>query len=325
MNQAKTTPKDFFLHLGATIALYIGAGALINLSFSIINYYFPDELAGYFYGNAMAWPISMLIVLVPILYVIEWLIKKDIRISPEKSELWVRRWRIYLTLFLTGIVLAGDLIALINTYLNGEISVRFIYKFLVILVVLGIIFAYYILEKVRPTSRTRQTLSYVGIALVLAAIIMGFVTVGSPNKQRSLRFDNQRISDLQNLQYQIVNNWQQKKKLPATLAELADPLYGTIVPTDPETKASYEYTVKTPLSFELCATFDLAYVDTKGRGEFGYGGGISYPARDMYYPYMPDGENWKHEAGRSCFTRTIDPEKFPPYENPQTEKVLRAF
>jgi uncharacterized membrane protein len=112
----KTTPKDFFLHLGATVALYVAVGALINLWFTVINYYFPDALAGYFYGNAVAWPISMLIVLVPIFYVLEWLIARDAAKTPEKNDLWIRRWRMYLTLFLVVILIGGDLITLINTF-----------------------------------------------------------------------------------------------------------------------------------------------------------------------------------------------------------------
>ena len=62
----KTTPRDFFLHLGATIALYAAATALINLSFSIIDYLQPDALANYFSASSIAWPISMLVVLAPI-------------------------------------------------------------------------------------------------------------------------------------------------------------------------------------------------------------------------------------------------------------------
>lgn len=312
MNPIKTTPKDFFLHLGATVTLYISVIALINLSFSIINYLFPDALAGYFFANSIAWPISMLVVLVPIFYVLEWLIKKDIKLIPEKGELLIQKWRIFLTLFLTGAVIAGDLIALINTYLNGEISSRFVYKFLAILVILAIVFAYYILEKIHKASVTKAILAYAGIVIVLIAIVGGFLVVGSPTKQRNMRFDNQRVSDLQNIQWQIVNYWQQKEQLPVTLASTTDPLYGGIIPTDPETKSEYEYVVKGATSFELCANFALAYEDMQGKGRFGYGGGIAYPAVDMSYPsYGGIDNNWKHEAGRTCFARTIDPEKYP--------------
>lgn len=303
MNPIKTTPKDFFLHLGATIALYISAVALINLLFSIINYCFPDALAGYFSAGSIAWPISMLIVLIPILYVLEWLIKKEIKIIPEKNDIWIQKWRIYLTLFLTGAVIAGDLIALINTYLNGEISIRFVYKFFVILIVLAVIFTYYILEKIGKASKTKTTLSYVGIILALIAIISGFLVVGSPSKQRNLRFDSQRVNDLQNIQYQIVNYWQQKGKLPATLASTSDPISGFIIPSDPENKTAYEYSIKDITKFEICATFSLPYEDMQGKGS-------SYPIDMSYPPYGIDG-TWKHDAGRYCFERVIDPEKYP--------------
>lgn len=315
--QTNTTAKDFFLHLGATVALYISVGALINLVFAIINYSFPDQLSGYFYANTVAWPISMLVVLVPVLYVLEWLIKKDIDKVPEKKDIWVRRWRIYLTLFIGGAIMAGDLIALINTYLNGEISIRFFYKFLALLVIVGVVFTYYILSKVWKAPKTRKTLAGAMIVIVLASIVGGFVIAGSPTKQRDLRFDSQRTSDLQSIQWQVVNYWQQKGKLPTKLADLNDALYGTKVPTDPETEVDYEYTTKGQLSFQLCATFARDYEDTKGRGAYGggyYGGYGRIAAPDMVsYPSYPGGvaDNWEYKAGKTCFDRTIDPEKYP--------------
>ncbi len=323
----KTTPKDFFLHLGATVALYIAAGALINLAFSIINYYFPDALAGYFYGNAVAWPISMLIVLVPILYVIEWYINRDISRMPEKADLWIRRWRIYLTLFLTVVLMGGDLITLINTYLNGEITMRLVYKVIVIILIAGSIGKYYFFN-LNSTHRfakmSRRFNAWFGIIIVLAAIITGFIAVGSPAKQRALRFDSQRINDLSNIQWQVISHWQQKEKLPISLTELNDKLSGYIVPSDPETKAAYEYSVKAVsgtntvpggLSFELCATFGETSQDNKGRGDY-YGGRGVYPSvMNMSYPSypIPGGveDVWDHDKGRTCFDRTIDPEKYP--------------
>lgn len=310
MNQTNTTPKDFFLHLGATIALYASAIALINLSFSIINYCFPDVLSGYFYSSSIAWPISMLIVLVPILYVLEWLIKKDIVMIPGKNEIWIQRWRIYLTLFLTGVVIAGDLITLINTYLNGEISIRFVYKFFVILIVLAIIFTYYILEKINKAQKTKTVLIYLGIIIVLIAIVSGFIVVGSPGKQRAIRFDSQRVSDLQNIQWQIVSHWQQKGKLPNSLEDIKDSISYRSIPVDPENNSSYEYIAKDPMKFSLCSSFSLDSQDNKGRGDYGYGGGMMTSPK-MMYPIIGSDDNWNHKSGHTCFERTIDPEKYP--------------
>lgn len=313
----KTTPKDFFLHLAALIALYITVPALLSLIFAIINYLAPDQLAGYFTAHSIAWPISILIILVPILYVLEWVIIKDVRENSEKKNIWIWRWRIYLTLFLAGAAIAVDLVTLINTYLGGEISARFIYKVLAVIVVSGAVFKYYffsINEKYKLAKIAKQGSIWGGIILVIAAIIGGFLVVGSPAKQRALRFDDQRVSDLQNIQYQVRNYWQQKGKLPTVLSDLNDSLSYMSVPNDPENKKMYEYTMKGGASFELCANFALATENTSGKGGY-YNGSIAYP---MY----PDGanENWKHETGRTCFTRTIDPELYP--VNSKTAKPL---
>lgn len=322
----KITPKDFFLHLGATVALFAAVIALINLSFSVINYYLPDQLAGYFYANNIAWPISMLVILTPLLYVIEYFIIRDIRKSPEKANLWIRNWRIYLTLFFTGATIVGDLITLINVYLNGEISSRFIYKVLIVLIIAGIVFVYYLLTKTQvheqdgvvTKSKSQITLAWIGLVMVLLAIVTGFIAVGSPNKQRNLRFDGERVNDLSNIQWQVISHWQQKGTLPNSLSDLKDNVSGYNIPLDPKTESAYEYAVIKTLSsanpsFELCANFALSTQDNKGRGDF-YGSN-SYPtmAISSRYDvgYYEGNDNWKHEAGRVCFTRTIDPDKYP--------------
>lgn len=322
----QTTPKDFFLHLGATVALYVATGSLINLSFSIINYLNPDALAGYFYGSSIAWPISMLVVLVPILYVLEWVINRDIAKVPEKMNIWIRKWRIYLTLFSAVILMAGDLIFLINTYLSGEITSRFVYKVLVILVIAGAIGKYYFFSlypDFKPFgSRTstnwakiaRRFNAWLGVAFVLVVIITGFIIVGSPAKQRAFRFDQQRINDLSSIQWQLISYWQSKGALPLSLEETKDSLSGVNVPTDPETKVAYEYKRKTATSFELCATFGQPSQDLKGRGSFGgnYDIAVSYPS---YYPGY-ESESWDHKAGRTCFDRKIDPDRYPVMPKP---------
>jgi hypothetical protein len=258
---------------------------------------------------------------------LEWFIGRDIARMPEKADLGIRRWRIYLTLFLAVVLFGGDLIVLINTYLNGEITLRFVYKIIIILFVAGSIGKYYFFS-LHPDFKwakvARRSNAWFGIIFVLVAIVMGFIAVGSPSTQRSLRFDSQRINDLSNIQYQVVNYWQAKQKLPAALTDLNDSISGFIVPADPDTKAAYEYDVKavasvkgipSGLTFELCATFNLASQDTSGRGAYGLGGGmtvpISYPA-----PVGAVNDSWAHTAGHVCFERTIDPQKYPQLNKP---------
>lgn len=296
--QTKLTPKDFFLHLGATIALYVSTFSLINLAFSIINYIFPDVLSYSFYTSSIAWPISVLIILVPILYLIEFFVSKDIVVNPDKRDLWVRKWRIHLTLFLSGAIIIGDFVTLINVYLNGEITARFIYKVVSILIIIGIIFAYYLRDRQRSVenlkiSAQQKVIAWIGIILVLGLIIGGFMIVGSPSHMRAVRFDESRISDLTNIQWLIVNNWQNTGKLPANLGDLRDSISGVSIPTDPETGTQYEYNVKSTTSFELCATFSEQSQVNNVKSD----------------PRSTD--NWSHTKGKTCFERNIDPLKYP--------------
>jgi hypothetical protein len=139
--------------------------------------------------------------------------------------------------------------------------------------------------------------------LVSLSIIAGFFIMGSPSQVRLYRFDDQKVSDLQNIQWQIVNFWQQKEAFPKSLTDLEDPISGFVVPKDPQSGADYEYELGLGTSFKLCATFNA---ESQGRQS-------SYSE-----PYMVVGEkgneNWQHGAGEYCFERVIDPERYPPYE-----------
>lgn len=135
--------------------------------------------------------------------------------------------------------------------------------------------------------------------MVLAAVVAGFFIVGSPQKERLRRFDEQRVLDFQNLQGQIVSFWQSKNHLPSSLDELKNEISGFIPPLDPETNAAYEYRTIGPLSFELCATFSFASEESRPD--------LPVPATRLFAaPFSV----WSHPSGRFCFQRTIDPELF---------------
>ncbi|MEK7602248.1 MAG: DUF5671 domain-containing protein [Patescibacteria group bacterium] len=311
LSGSKTTPKDFFLWLGAIIALYGAITSIITLLFEYVNYSFPDQLAGYGdpYGGSVRFAMASLIVLVPTTVVLFRIIRGTIIKESGKASIWVRRWALGLTLFIATITILIDLVYLINTFLGGEITTRFELKVLIILLVAAGVFMHFLADLRGYWIENVQKGNMVGVAvgvLAIATIVAGFFIVGSPSHVRDLRYDDQKVSDLQNIQYQLTNYFQQKRALPKTLDELNDPLTNTIVPVDGQTGTAYTYEVKTPLSFSLCATFNAPTPDTAGRGN--YGKDVSYPQ-----PIGPDplNENWKHGVGETCFDRTIDPTKYP--------------
>jgi hypothetical protein len=322
LTKPKITAKDFFLHIGVIATLYVFATSFLSFFFDIINYVFPDRQAYYAdpYSGSMRLALSTLIVSFPLLLVLLKTIYKDLLQNPVKRDLALRKWLIYLTLFLTSIAVVTDLIILLNTFLGGEITTRFILKVVAVLVVTGGIF-WTTLVDLRGTffenPKSRQMTLGAASLIVITSVIWGFTVIGSPSSLRDLRDDNQRLSDLQGIQWQIVNHYQSKAILPATLTDLNDPLSNYIIPTDPKTNLPYQYrtivSTSTTLSFELCAMFAKSTQDLEGRGGYlGKGGSISYPAVDYIDPNFGT-DNWKHEAGRTCFIRTIDPLKYPVY------------
>lgn len=318
----KATPRDFFLWLGAIIALYGSITAFLALLFEYINRAFPDPLAGWAdpYGSSIRFCSAVLIVLVPTMVVLLRVIRHTIQEDQSRATIWVRRWALVLTVFIASAVVAVDLITLLYSFFNGEISTRFLLKVAVVLLVaigvsghfLADLRGYWVLHPRRAHA--------VGLAvglLALLAVAAGFLIAGSPHDARLLRYDEQKVSDLQGIQYQVVNHYQQKGELPGSLAETNDPLSSYMVPMDPQTGMSYEYEIVDAdgFSFRLCAAFNLPTPDTAGQG--------AYPIHDLSYagPGMPLDENWLHDTGRTCFDRTIDPDRYPQFDAERSQTL----
>lgn len=302
----KTNAKDFFLHIASTVLLYSGTIAILNILFRAINTAFPqiDQYYGY-YEPSISLPVATLIIVFPLFLIIANIIRKGFEVEPEKKEYFVRKWLIYVNLFVAGGILAGNLITLLYYFLDGrELTTGFLLKVLSVLVVIGAIFGYYIDDLKSRVVGVRWTVwRLVAGVLVVGSIVVGFMVIGTPQSQRMERYDADKISDLESIQWQVVNYWQQKEALPTTLADLADPISSFYVPTDRQTGEPYGYEVTGPLSFKLCANFNTVSLGARSSAEY---------QDKLTYPAGPRGENWEHTSGAHCFDRTIDPDIYRP-------------
>lgn len=300
----KSTPKDVFLHLFNIITFYLTIIGFITLYIQYINAVFPDALNYYFQSvaNSVRIASSILFVSVPAYLLSAWLLSKDLMSAPEKRDLKLRKWLLYFTLFISAITIIIDLITFIYNFLSGELTVQFFLKILVVLLIAGAVFGYYIWELKREdmASKAPKILAIILAIVTVVSIGAGFFIIGSPATQRNRRFDEQRVSDLQILQGQVVNHWTQKGVIPEKLSDLQDSISGFVVPADPETGAPYEYKTVDKLKFELCANFK-----TVGPVDF-----YNQPKSLIYAPNDPYSQNWAHKAEKTCFNRTIDPELY---------------
>jgi hypothetical protein len=291
------TPRDLFLHLFVIITLYWSTVSFITLIWQYINYFFPDVLeynTYYTFSGAVKFSIASLMVIFPIFLFLSFYLNKIYIKEPEVRDSEIRKWLIYFTLFVAGIIMIGDLIVVINNFLSGEITTRFILKALTLFLISGIIFWYYLNDiKNKISQQFNKYLSAFLVLIILIFIIAGFVIFGSPALARKIRLDERKISDLQNIQYRIFSYSQTNKALPPNLEVLKDPFFGYALPKDPQTQNDYEYNIKDEynLVFELCAVFNEKTPKFK-EGK---------PA-----PYPMTQENWEHDSGRFCFERRIE-------------------
>jgi hypothetical protein len=322
MDKPKTTPKDFFLWAGAMVTLFGSVIAFINLLFGYINYTFPDALNNYAYvnpyDNGISYAMASFIIFGAACLVLMRVIHKTIEKDSTRADIWVRRWALYLTLFLAGMAILIDLIVLLNIFFAGEeLTTRFLLKVAVVLLVAAGLFMHFLADLRGYWTKQPMRANSVTIATALVAVITvvaGFFIIGTPWQARQYRLDEQKLTDLQNIQYQVVYYWQQKQKLPTTLIDLTDSISGYSAPVDSQTGQPYVYQPTGPMSFKLCATFNAAGSQS-GAGT---------------YPIVPEPaglsgangsgvENWQHSAGQQCFDRTIDPQRYPPI-TPPTKK-----
>lgn len=312
MDKPKTTPKDFFLWAGAMVAFYWSVIAYILLVFKYIEYALPNALQYYPanpYDSGISHYMASIIVLLPVYLLLMHLIRSDIARDPSRSDIWVRRWAIILTLFVAGATITIDLITLLTTFLNGEaLTTAFLLKVLVVFLVAGAVFLHFIsdLRGYWTANPERRRYVVIGVAvLALVTIIAGFFIVGSPRDARLARFDAQKVTDLQSLDGQIKYYWQATQKLPASLTEMNASLPYPIQTVDLETGQPYEYAVTGPLSYKLCANFNR-----EGGQQPYYGHDVRMMPSIAGKPGVYD--NWEHGAGTVCFDRTIDPSFYPP-------------
>lgn len=325
-----------FLSLGLLISLITSVVSFLNLVFESLNKKFPDVLNSvYSYGydtyqyDNLRTALSTLIIFFPVFLLVHYFWSKKVNSGLGDHDVIIRKWMLYIVLFLSSLVIVIDLVTLVRYFVAGEITNRFIFKVLATLIVALFVGIYYILEllgkkkisvfKIGITSAIKSSI------LVLLAIVLGFSVMGSPKTQRLARLDDRKITDLQSIQYQIINYYQQKETLPKILKDLVDPISGFSIPVSPEIEKgiTYEYKVidEKKLTFELCTTFNLAI--NKGWVENTNGNIIPLGEKDLVVSSYPVSgglnESWNHEAGYVCFSRTIDKDIYKPYD----KQILR--
>lgn len=296
MAQKGSAAKHMFYYLLALVTLGFAAIGLGQILFQMINASFPETT--YYYESAyssyvLRFGISSVIVAGPIYGLISYLINRDLSKGTLDKDSAVRKWLTYLILLASVFTVMGFLIGFLNSFLLGELTVKFILKVLSAIAISSLIFAYYLYDIRREKFASKTVIRIFGVAtliIAIATLVGGFMVIESPSKVRSLREDDERVNRLRNISYQVEAYYGENKKVPDDLSPLEKNIL-TYNFKDPVTEKPFEYRVLDAKKYELCAEFVNSNKDTQEE----------YPAD--YYSY-PD-PAWLHDVGRQCFEKKI--------------------
>lgn len=148
--RAYVSAREAFLYLVLFILLGVVAWNLGSLLFALIDVAIPDELDdANSYGfmgrdSQIRYAISGLAVGMPIFGWLALHIRRQRRTNPAMQRSRVRKWLTYVALIIASLTLIGDAISLIYAFLSGELSFRLILKLMVIALIAGGVFFYFI-------------------------------------------------------------------------------------------------------------------------------------------------------------------------------------
>ena len=152
----------YMLSLVALVFTSVSAGMII---FQIINKTIADDLSlapGGFSQDALRFAISAIIIAAPIYFVMMRLINKSLLTGKLEKESGVRKWLTYFILLVSAVVMIGWFIATVGSFLNGELTTKFILKSLTSILISALIFSFYLydisakLPKYRRAERSGQ-------------------------------------------------------------------------------------------------------------------------------------------------------------------------
>jgi len=298
--RASLSAREAFLYLVMFASLYFAIWHLGSLLFDLINFVWPDPVdASSMWRNAdqsMRWSCAALIIAFPVFAYVSWFVARDVARDPIKRLSPVRRWLTYLTLFVAAAVLIGDLTTLVFNLLGGELTTRFVLKVIVVGVLAGSVFGYYLQDLRREEGAApgrmwsgRGWLMGAGIA-VLATLVAAFFVMRTPMEVRQVRQDQRRTEDLGALKEEIEGWHRRTGSLPSTLFELAQQPGARVNVADPFDARPYEYQAFDARRYQLCATFitdSAATADARRWAD----------------------RQWRHPRGRHCFVLTIPQDK----------------
>ena len=308
-NNAAAAPKNnaakfVFFYLLELVSLGFMTVSFGIVLFQMINKNIADVVTGYsgsFDQGALKFAISALLVSTPIFYVIGMFIQKSLFKGELKKDSGIRRWLTYLILFVSFLIFVGWLIAFINNFLNGEVTLKFILKTISVLAIAGAVFGFYLYDIRREAvenikDKILKIFFIASLSAVVIVFVASFFVVESPAIARDRKLDDQVINSFGTI-YQCVDQYyREKNNLPADFSAIqgdcsylaADNL------KDAQTGQAFVYSVIGTTTYQICANFRTSNL-----------GKANNPLGAV--PVTVGANSSAHDKGHQCLKRQVYP------------------
>jgi len=302
MENPKSGAKYAFFYVLSLVALIFTALPIGMIIFQIINKVFPDPIGTYegvYSSGVLRFAISALIIAAPIFFLTMRYIYNSLYKGTLEKNSRERVWLTYVILFISSVIMIGWLIATLNSFLNGEITSKFILKAIASLAIAGSIFTFYFYDIRREEIQEKEDkvilgYAYGSMAIVIIALIAGFYFNDSPAKVRAMNHDRLVIQNFDQIDNAVNSYFNKNKSVPVNLEELVkadgrDYFVSSDTIKEPETKKFYDYKKLAADSYEICADFKASNKEALNAD---------------YDKFLND--RWQHEAGYQCFTKKAE-------------------
>ena len=293
MNHNNNAKYAFYYLLSLVALIFVGL-AVGMAAFGIIDRSIADVLdSGYRnYDSQLKFAISAILVAAPIYYWMSVLISRGLKKGKLDKDSGIRRWLTYFIILVSSLIILGFLLGVLNSFLSGELTLRFVLKSLSVFVIAGIVFSYYLYdirrEKISSRNLVSRIFMFASLALVLVAFVSACFFVESPKQARERKLDEIVISRMYSLESAVDSYYQRHNILPADLSVLTSEQeyrLSSEMTIDPETKETIVYRATGTESFELCATF-------RTDNRYQANGVYNDHSHDLGYQCLP-GKVWK--------------------------------
>lgn len=277
--------REAFYYLLVFITLGIWSFALGSLFYDLIDRWLRDPVAQPAlepFRYEVSFQLASMIVAFPIFLYVSSSIAREVARRPETLDSAVRKWLTYLALVVAAAVLVSDAVWFLQQFLSGELTTRFVLHSIVLLVIAGGIFWYYLgtVGSEAPSAARGRYFAWGAATALAAGLVLGFFDIGSPVHQRAISGDERRLEDLRLIAGSMNTLWHESTPkssfvLPRRIEDVGP---AGAARRDPITRRRYEYRPLSGTRYELCAVFETTGDD----------------ARDL---------GWAHTPGRVCFQR----------------------